>query len=94
METIQRYPDLVGIGLDESTAVLIQKDNLEVLGDSYVAIYENENVSKDKVKNANGNESYYVANGPFFFLRKGQKYNLGSREITRDSTEEQELTAR
>jgi cyanophycinase len=94
VETVQRYPELVGIGLDESTAVLIQKDNLEVLGDSYVAVYENENLSKDNVKNSNGNESYYVANGPFFFLRKGQKYNLGSREIIRDSTEEQELTAR
>jgi cyanophycinase len=36
---IKIAPQFIGVGLDESTAVVIQKDELEVIGKSYVAIY-------------------------------------------------------
>jgi cyanophycinase len=35
-EAVRRFPDRIGIGIDEQTAVLIRDGRLEVLGDSYV----------------------------------------------------------
>jgi cyanophycinase len=36
---IQAAPEYIGIGVDESTAALVERDSLTVLGASYVAIY-------------------------------------------------------
>ncbi|MBS1662112.1 MAG: cyanophycinase [Bacteroidetes bacterium] len=40
---IHAAPDLIGIGLDEATAILVQGDTLQVIGKSYVAIYDHKN---------------------------------------------------
>ena len=37
---VTAHPQLLGIGIDESTAVIVQGDNFEVVGPSKVAIYE------------------------------------------------------
>ena len=37
---IAAHPQLLGIGLDEGTAVIVQGDRFEVVGASKVAIYE------------------------------------------------------
>ncbi|MDR1381296.1 MAG: cyanophycinase [Tannerella sp.] len=39
-ELIRIAPQLIGIGIDESTAVVIRRDSLEVIGKSYVAIHD------------------------------------------------------
>jgi cyanophycinase len=36
---VKAFPQLFGIGLDESTAIVVIKDEFEVIGNSYVAIY-------------------------------------------------------
>ncbi|GHT29634.1 cyanophycinase [Planctomycetales bacterium] len=36
---VKAFPQLLGIGLDESTAIVVIKDEFEVIGNSYVAIY-------------------------------------------------------
>jgi cyanophycinase len=66
---IEKAPQLIGIGLDEATAVLVQGDTLQVIGRSYVAIY------------AGGVGA--SAPGPFFFLSEGQKYDLKERKVIR-----------
>lgn len=40
VDFIKISPKLIGIGLDEATAVIVKKDTLEVIGKSYVAIYD------------------------------------------------------
>ncbi|MBM3762807.1 MAG: peptidase S51 [Acidobacteria bacterium] len=40
-QVIAKYPKLLGIGLDEGTAILVEGDQFEVLGVSKVAIYDN-----------------------------------------------------
>jgi cyanophycinase len=37
---IEAHPSLLGIGLDERTAVIVKGDRFEVVGPSKVAIYE------------------------------------------------------
>ncbi|MDR0870762.1 MAG: hypothetical protein LBN39_08215 [Planctomycetaceae bacterium] len=36
---MKAFPQLLGIGIDESTAIVVIKDEFEVIGKSYVAIY-------------------------------------------------------
>ena len=67
VDFIRFSPKLIGIGLDEATAVLVQKDTLEVLGKSYVAIYNQETIVKKNI--------------PFVLLQSGQSYDLKNRKI-------------
>ena len=79
---IKISPKLIGIGLDESTAILVQKDILTVLGKSYVAIYDYNTIQGNGAKHTLENdEDPTAANGPFFFLHAGQKYDLGTRTV-------------
>ena len=65
VELIRISPRLIGIGLDEATAVVVRKDTLEVIGKSYVAIYDYNTIS----------------DRPFFFLSAGQRYDLAARKV-------------
>jgi cyanophycinase len=81
---IKTAPQIIGIAIDESTAVLVQKDTLEVLGKSYVAIYDYNTIQGNGAKHVNENkEDFSASDGPFFFLGLGQKYDLGSHAVIR-----------
>ena len=53
LEIIRAKPELLGIGIDEDTAIVVQGDRFEVIGRSYVAIYDAKK-SKDFVVLAPG----------------------------------------
>jgi cyanophycinase len=79
IDVIKLHPDLLGIGIDESTAVVVQQDLFEVIGASYVAIYD-----IDQINGASkGPREQNSSSGPFYFLGKGQKFDLKLRKITR-----------
>jgi len=81
---VKDHPGLIGIGLDEATAVLIQKDILSVIGKSYVAIYDYNTIIGKNIQPivVNDNEEDSTnSSGPFFFLHDGQKYDLGKRSV-------------
>ncbi len=66
---IEKYPHLLGIGLDENTAIVVQGDRFEVLGQSVVAIYDYQRT--------------LAGEGRFYFLRPGDSYDMGTREAMR-----------
>ena len=73
-EILKAKPELLGIGLDESTAILVEKDTFEVIGKSYVAVYDGNFWRRD------GNP--VVPEGDLFYLLKhGDRYNLKERRI-------------
>lgn len=81
---IEKAPQLIGIGLDEATAVLVQGDTLQVLGKSYVAIYDYTtivNSMNGHTPDPSGEPS--LSSGPFFFLGEGQRYDLKQRKVIR-----------
>jgi cyanophycinase len=41
VNVVDAHPELLGIGIDEKTAILVQGNQFQVLGDSKVAIYDN-----------------------------------------------------
>ena len=42
VNVVDAHPELLGIGIDERAAILVRGDRFEVLGDSKVAIYDNQ----------------------------------------------------
>nr|WP_321237504.1 hypothetical protein [uncultured Psychroserpens sp.] len=75
---LKNKPELLGIGIDESTAIIVKGDILEVIGESYVIVYD------QFFWSAEG--SHYKElpskNQLFYFLKSGDKYNLRERKIT------------
>jgi cyanophycinase len=73
---IKKHPELLGIGIDENTAIVVQKNTFEVIGNSFVAIYD--------IRQINGSEKSptgeYTTSGPFYFLGKGQRFDLKERK--------------
>lgn len=76
-EILQKKPGLLGIGLDESTGILVEKNKFEVIGKSYIAIYDGKFWRRD------GNEVVPKMQS-FYLLRSGDKYDLKKREVIQD----------
>jgi len=82
LEVIKKHPELLGIGIDESTAIVVQKNQFQVIGNSYVVIYDI-NQFGGNVKNPAGDSGN---NGPFYFLGRGQRFDLKERKLIRDTS--------
>lgn len=81
VDVIRQAPELIGIGLDEATAVVVQRDSLEVIGKSYALIYDYNTIIGKKSDAAADKENDPASVGPFFFLSEGQKYDLRNRKV-------------
>src|ERR1043166_3239038 len=65
VNVIDAHPELLGIGIDERTAILVQGTQFEVLGDSKVAIYDNQK-----------HDGRW-----FYWLTPGMKFDLRTRSV-------------
>ena len=55
--------------MDEDTAIVVRRDRFEVVGNSYVLVYDNQRM--------------IGPSGRFYFLAPGDHYNLKTREAER-----------
>jgi len=62
---IEKHPELLGIGIDESTAVVVQGDAFDVVGESKVAVYD-----KGYGVGSDGKSYYFLNPGERFDLKK------------------------
>jgi cyanophycinase len=62
---LAQYPNLLGIGIDESTAIVVHDDQFEVIGQGHVEVFEASSAAKRK----------------YLVLSKGQRYDLRQRKI-------------
>lgn len=72
LEVIEKYPALLGIAIDENTAIVVQGDRFEVIGDTYVLIFDKTRIIPPR--------------GEFYFLKAGDTYDLARREAGRPTT--------
>lgn len=79
VDVIKSHPELLGIGIDESTAIVVQQNTFEVIGNSYVGIYDINQINGQ----SNGPREQNSSTGPFYFLGKSQKFDLKTRRIIR-----------
>jgi cyanophycinase len=71
IDVIAKHPDLLGIGLDENTAIVVEGDRFDVIGRGYVAIYDARHKTRPPAK--------------FYFLAPGDRFDLAKREASRRS---------
>jgi cyanophycinase len=65
---IKKYPNLLGIGLSEDTAIIVTGDRFEVMGAWKVAVHDN-------------TRAYEPWEKPYFVLSQGDVYNMKTRKI-------------
>jgi len=79
---LEKKPELLGVGIDESTAIIIKGDILEVIGESYVIIYDKSFWSVEyNPFDKESNKKLPNENQLFYFLKSGNKYNLRKRKV-------------
>jgi cyanophycinase len=70
---IRKYPDLLGIGLSEGTAIIVTGDHFQVIGKWKVAIHDNHHAFEPWEK-------------PYYVLSPGDAYNMKTRTIEKYGT--------
>ena len=65
---IKKYPELLGIGLSEGTAIIVKGDQFEVMGKWKVAVHDNTRL-------------YQPWEKPYFVLGAGDVYDMKSRKV-------------
>ena len=76
---VTRYPQLLGIGIDESTAIVVQKSIAKVIGRGKVHFYDR-NQPVAPVVSGKPTEPDYIA------LPAGAEYDLAKRQVLQDAT--------
>lgn len=69
IEIIEAHPELLGLGIDENTAIVVTGNEFEVIGQGYVAVYDHDRI--------------VGTNGQFYFLMPGDRFDLKSRQPLR-----------
>jgi len=77
LEIVEARPELLGIGIDENTAIVVEGDRFEVMGAGYVAIYDH--------------GAMLDSGGRFYFLAPGDAFDLAARVPWRPSRSWEEL---
>lgn len=69
LSAVLDHPDLIGIGIDEKTAILVRGSHVDVLGDSGVLVIDARGTEKDQAPKT----------ARLTFLREGTSYDLPAR---------------
>lgn len=70
---IRKYPNLLGIGLSEGTAIVVTGDRFEVIGKWKVTVHDN-------------TRPYQPWEKPYFVLSPGDVYNMQARRVEKYGT--------
>jgi cyanophycinase len=70
---IKKYPNLLGLGLSEGTAIVVTGDRFEVIGKWKVAVHDNTRV-------------YQPWEKPYYVLSAGDVYNMKTRTVEKYGT--------
>jgi cyanophycinase len=70
---IKKYPDLLGIGISEGTAIVVTGDHFQVIGKWKVAIHDDHRV-------------YQPWEKPYYVLSPGDEYNMKTRSVEKYGT--------
>jgi cyanophycinase len=70
VQVIGAHPELLGLGIDESTAIVVEEDRFEVIGRGVVGIYDG--------KDHDGKRYYFLAPGERFDLKGRRRVSSGA----------------
>ena len=70
---IRKFPNLLGIGISEGTAIVVTGDTFEVIGKWKVTVHDN-------------TRQYQPREKPYYVLSAGDVYNMKTRRIEKNGT--------
>jgi len=70
---VKKWPELLGIGLSEATAIIVKGDRFEVIGAWKVAVHDNTRL-------------YQPWEKPYFVLSAGDVFNMKTRKVEKYGT--------
>lgn len=76
-DILKKRKELLGLGIDEDTAIIVQHDKFEVLGSSYVLVYDNSFWSRE----GTSLKTIPDESSRFYFLGNGARYDLRNRKV-------------
>ncbi|KAF3008188.1 hypothetical protein E8E14_007871 [Neopestalotiopsis sp. 37M] len=82
-DILKVHPELLGIAIDENTALLVHENQATVLEGTYVLIYDRGFWSREELSNL---KHIPAPENRFYFLRPGDGYDLAKREIIEKDT--------
>ena len=74
---LKNHPELLGVSVDEGTAMIVTGNTFEVLGPRYVIVYDRNFWSREGWDKKTLPEE----NQRFYFLRQGDKYDMLNRKV-------------
>ncbi|MEM1001793.1 MAG: cyanophycinase [Bacteroidota bacterium] len=76
-EIMAAHPELLGLGIDEDTAIVVTGNTFKVIGENYVLVYDGNFWSREgsKLKKLPSKESL------FYMLRAGDTYDMLNRQV-------------
>ncbi len=82
IDAIAENKELVGIGIDENTAIVVENDKFEVVGEHQVFVIDGkEGKLLDFDRSENGGEELAITDFKLHALTKGFHFNLSTRQI-------------
>lgn len=69
LEVLEAHPELLGISIDEDTAIVVEGDRFDVIGQSYALIYSTTTVAGKS--------------GKFYFMGAGDRFDMKTRQASR-----------
>lgn len=78
-DILKNRPELLGLGIDENTAIVVKGNEFEVIGSSYVLVYDGSFWSRE----GSGLKTIPGKRTRFYFLRRGDRYDLRKRQVIR-----------
>ncbi|KAH8203042.1 hypothetical protein TruAng_002770 [Truncatella angustata] len=84
-DILRAYPGLLGIGIDENTALVVHQNEAAVLEGTYVLVYDSGFWSREELSEL---KNLPPPEDRFYFLRPGDKYDLGLRKVIVESETE------
>ena len=86
---VEKHPEILGIGINEGTAILVHGNEFEVLGANVVAITDARRWTADATS---PNDAAHK--GKIYFLTRGQRFDLAKREILPSSPRDSPIGGR
>ena len=74
---LKARPGLLGLSIDENTAVIVSQNNAEVFGASYAIFYDGKFWSRE----GSSLKEIPDESSRFYFLKTGDRYDLGARQV-------------
>jgi cyanophycinase len=82
IEAIAHYPDKLGIGLGEDTAVFFKTpENVEIIGSNLVVLIDGTHISYNNIRQIEKNQNICLQDVKLHILPKGHMFNIVNRRI-------------